>query len=155
MSDLATIRAAIVAALGSVPNVGLVHSYERFAQHEKAFRDLYQSGGQLLGWNVRRRATRESSDALGRWTVTHEWRISGFMALNDAAATELEFDDLIEAARDVFRADETLGGVVATTVIGDGPDDPAGLQLLESGPVMFCGVLCHSARLALFTRHYL
>lgn len=155
MPDLATIRAAIVATLQSVPDVGRVYDRERFAKNEKEFRDLYKAGDLLLGWHVRRRATRESSDALGRWTVTHEWQVRGFRALDDAGASELAFDGLIEATRDAFRADESLGGVVDTTVLGDGPDDPAGLQLLESGPVMFCGVLCHGARLALFTRHYL
>jgi hypothetical protein len=30
----------------------------------------------------------------------------------------------------------------------------AGVQVPESGPVMFAGVLCHAARLTLATRHY-
>lgn len=154
MSDLLTIRTAIVATLNTVPGIGRVHGFERFAQQEKAFRELYQSGDVVLGWHVRRRATRESSEAIGCNTVTHEWKIRGFMSIADAESSELEFDDLIESARDAFRADETLGGAVPSTVIEEGSITVAGLQLIDSGPVKFCGVLCHGAELQLFTRHY-
>jgi len=151
----AEIRAAIVATLQAISGMGVVHNYERYAKDDKAFRLLYAAGDRVQGWNVRRVARHESSPCLGRWLVTQEWRIAGWRSLADAEASELAFDDLIDAAMDAFRNDSTLGGVVETTVLGDGADDPAGLQLIESGPVMFCGVLCHGARLSLFTRHSL
>ena len=56
-------------------------------------------------------------------------------------------DRLIEAVRVAFRHDETLGGVVETTM----SDGRAGPQLDDSGPAMFAGVLCHHARLTLST----
>lgn len=147
VSDLPTIRAAIVARLLSIPDIGVVHDYERFARGEKEFRELYLSGGRILGWHVRRVATAEKSPVLGRWYTTHDWEIRGFMGLDDAGASETVFDGLIEAIRAAFRADESLGVVGLATV------DPAvaGIQVTESGPVMFGGVLCHGARLALRT----
>lgn len=153
MPTLADIRAAIVARLGTVADIGLVHDYQRYATDSAAFASLYTttiSGRrQIRGWWVSRTATTESSPALGRYIVTHTWRIHGYMSLDDAAATEKTFDTLVEAVRDAFRQDDNLGGVVDGTVIDEG----AGLQLEEQAPVMFCGVLCHAARLTLRTRH--
>lgn len=146
------IRTAIAAGIAAVPDVGMVHAFERFAKNESKFRTLYESGGKILGWNVRRVKTSEKSDALGRWMVTHYWAIKGFMSLDDEGDSELVFDRKIEAIGERFRTDETLGGVVDTTVI---EEDVAGIQVEDSGPVMFAGVLCHSAKLGLVTRHWI
>lgn len=141
------IRAAIVAKLRTLPDIGVVHDYERFARGEKDFRDLYQTGDRILGWHVRRVATTEKSPVLGRWYTSHDWEIRGFMGLDDAGQSEIVFDGLIEAIREAFRLDETLGIAGLFTVDADS----AGVQLADSGPVMFGGVLCHSARLTLRT----
>lgn len=152
--SLATTRAAIAAAVAAVPDIGRVHQYERYAADLSALRKHYSASiagaEQLRGWFVRRVSTAETSPAVGRRATTHEWEIRGYMALADAAASEYEMDALIEALREVFRIDETLGGAVASTVT----DEAAGIQVVESGPVLFAGVLCHGARLQLFTRHY-
>ena len=152
MSPLNVIRSAIVAALQAVPDLGVVHAYERFASHEKAFRDLYVQGGKLLGWHVRRVATRETGSAVGLNQSVTQWRIGGLMALDDAGASELAMEHLVEAIRDRFRADETLGGVVLSTGdLAQGESGPVGIQVEESGSAMFCGVLCHAVRLGLVT----
>jgi hypothetical protein len=88
---------------------------------------------------------------LGSYNVLNRWRISGFMSLEDSSASEIVFDNLVEAVCDAFRSDETLGGLIAGTVM-DSPN-VAGIQVEDSGPVMFAGVLCHSARLVLYTWH--
>lgn len=156
MSDLTTIRSAIMAKLQSIPEIGRVHDHERFARGEKEFREMYESGGRILGWHLRRVSTRQVSlcmDDPGITSETHTWEIRGFMALSDAAdasASEIVLDELIEAIRETFREDDTLGGVVTTCVTEAG----AGVQLEDSGPVMFAGVLCHSARMALRTMQY-
>lgn len=155
MTALALIRAAIVAKLETVPGIGRVHGYERFADRKSELADLYVAGGQLLGWNVRRIATAETSPAIGRTVVTHRWRIRGFMALADEAASEIAFDTLIEAIGDAFRDDDTLGGTVATCIVEEGSAPQAGIQVEDSGPVDFAGVLCHAAQLSLATRHFL
>lgn len=154
MSSLASIRAAIVARLGAVANVGRVHDYQRYSANAAGFTALYGATiagtAQIRGWWVSRVATRETSEARGRYVIVHTWRITGYMSLDDAAASEKTFDALLEAVRDAFRADDNLGGVVDATVIDEG----AGLQVDEQAPVIFAGVLCHAARCTLYTRHY-
>lgn len=153
------IRAALAALIAAVPDVGQVHAYERYLREEGKFRELYvytPSNGieQLRGWWLRRTATQERTLGVGRNMEVHTWQIRGYMALNDAEASEHEFDALIEAMRDAVRADPTLGGVCEQSPLTDG-DDTDGLQVADSGPVLFCGVLCHSALLELRTWSYL
>lgn len=145
---LATIRSAIVAKIETVAGIGLVHRYERYAVQQEAMRQLYLTGGNVDGWFVRRVETVERSRAIGRYIEDHRWAIRGFRSLVDADASELAFDATIEDMRDAFRADETLGGAIDSTLV----DDLAGLQVDDSGPVMFAGVLCHAASLTLWTR---
>ncbi len=154
MSDLTAIRAAIVAKLRAVPGIGQVHDYERYAKAEKDFRGLYQDGSRLLGWHVRRVKARETSPSMSRRHRRVTWQIRGFMSFDDAAASEMAFDGLIESVIDAFRGDENLGGVVDATVEPDG-DGLAGIQLDDAGPVMFAGVLCHAATLSITTINYL
>ena len=158
MSVLEDIRAAIKAKILTVPNVGTVHDRERYATDQGSLRALYAFGdpARIQGWHIRRLATEEVSPALGRYVVTNEWAIRGFMGFDDADQSEILFDGLIEQIRDVFRVDETLGGVVvATAPAREGTEKAIGIQVVDSGPVMFAGVLCHSAQLRLFTMHFL
>lgn len=150
MATLQQIRDAIKATMDAVPGVGIVHNRERYIESLADFKTLFVTGAELKGWIIRRTGFRVTSSALGRDTVVNRWRIDGWAGFDDAASSELAFDNLIEEIRAAFRADESLGGVVAGTVI----DGEAGIQLDDSGPVMFAKVLCHSARLRLATRHY-
>lgn len=151
----ATHRAALVALIQSVPEVGRVHAYQRYAREEAAFQAHYLytlAGGkkQLRGWQVSRVSVVERTVGVGRVLNEHSWQIRGYLALEDALASELVFDDLVEDIRAAFRADPTLGGVSTAEPIGD--ED--GIQMRDAGPVIFCGVLCHSALLTLQTREY-
>lgn len=153
----AAIRDALGALIAAVPNAGQVHTRERYIRDENKFRALYlftPAGGQeqVRGWWLRRTATAERGVNVARNVETHTWQIRGYMALNDAANTEGEFDALVEAMRDAVRADPTLGGMCQQSPLGDEQD---GLQVLDSGPVLFCGVLCHSALLELKTWSYI
>ena len=145
--SLETIRAAIVDKLDSIPGIGRVHSYERFASTNAKFVELYATGGQIRGWHVRRVATTQTSYAVGRWQTVHVWEVRGYVSLSDADASEIALDALVESIRAAFHADDSLGGVVDTC---ERPDS-AGVQLVDSGPVMFAGVLCHGVRLKLYT----
>lgn len=151
MPTLAQIRGAIAANVAAVPNIGRVHTFERFAKNEKDFRALYEYQGQIRGWNIRRISHSEKSPAIGISNVINKWRISGFMSMEDATESELVFDGLVEDLCAKFREDETLGGLIASTILEN--PDIAGLQVEDSGPVMFAGVLCHSARCILYTWH--
>ncbi len=154
--SVATVRSAIVARLESVADIGVVHAYERYAHDLSALKALYYSAphAQIRGWHVRRPATSERGNILGRTVESIRWRILGVMSLDDAAQSELAFDALIEAVRNAFAQDETLGGTVDQCT---SPDDngESCIQLDDSGPAMFGGVLCHVARLGLLTIRYL
>lgn len=152
------VRAALVARLQSVPDVGVVHAWQRYTNNLNDLALLYVStvGGvrQLRGWYVSRTGTVETSAVPGAYAATHEWELRGFMALDDAAQSEIVFDRLVEAIRDAFRGDDALGGLVGSIVFGgEGETEQAGVQA-QLEPVMFAGVLCHSARLTLRTRTY-
>lgn len=159
MSTLQAHRNAILAVLAAVPDVGHVHDRERYARDEAGFRALYLftpgsgSGAgvpQVRGWWVRRVQTVESSADTGSPINAHIWQVRGYMAFNDALASELDFDELVERIRDAVRADLTLGGVCDL-----GPmEETEGVQVLDAGPVMFAGVLCHGVFLQLKTWSY-
>ncbi|WP_293222313.1 hypothetical protein [Ottowia sp.] len=163
MSTLSQHRAAIVAALASVPAMGIVHERERHAGSNGAFADLYlytppagstPAAPHIRGWWLRRSSTAEHSPNLHRHVNVHTWEVRGYLAFRDADATELVLDDLVEQFRAVVRADPTLGGVCqpGPLALDDATD---GVQVLDAGPVVFAGVLCHSVVLQLKTWSYL
>ncbi len=145
--SLSTDREAIAAKLEEIANIGAVHRFERYAKSQKDFRAFFENDGKVLGWFVRRRSTRELEVSSDHNKVITTWDIRGYMSLDDDAATEIEFDTLIENGCAVFRNDITVGGAFDTTIV----DGKAGLQVDDTGPVMFSGVLCHGARLSLMS----
>lgn len=159
MSNLALIRTAVVAKAAAVPGMGLVHDRERYAKSEKDFRDqyLYERGDgktEVRGWSIKRVSTRELTAGLGRGIDEHTWQLRGYRAFNDEEASSTDFDEVIEAFRDAVRADPTFGGVCTSQwSMEDGESEL--VEVLDSGPVIFCDVLCHSALLQLRTRSYL
>lgn len=157
--SVADIREAIRARLAAIPDIGVVHNRERYAVAQDKLKQLYwlSRPGQIRGWYIRRVSTAETGQ-LRTDTVEHiRWRLVGVMTFDDATSSELTFDALIEAVRDAFRVDDTLGGTVAqcsVPVDGGGAGESA-IQLTDCGPAMFAGVLCHVARLDLNTIRYL
>jgi hypothetical protein len=154
--SLETIRDAILTCHKSVASIGVVHAYERALTLENQLKALYVTeidGEQTLrGWWWRREAVEERQINNLRHLVVTQWRCRGYVAINDAMASELVFDGLIEAMRTQFRSDQGLLSTTLQSPMGD--ESPNGLQLLDAGPLMFCGVLCHSARLSLTTWSY-
>ena len=160
-STLSAARSALLTVLGAVPAIGIVHSRERFASSEADFRKLYQytpseaddafgTDPHIRGWYVRRTATTEVN-ANGRILNEHRWLIRGYMAFKDAVESELIFDDLVERIRAAVRVDTTLG---LPGMLGGSTQEERGVQVASAGPVMFAGVLCHSAMLEMSTRSW-
>lgn len=145
MSEHRILRAAIVAHLLKVTDIGNVFAYERYAKDDATFREIYAAGNSILGWHVRRVARKETSS---RNEVLTTWEIRGFASLQDGDESELQFDELIDRICDAWRADPRMGNAV----LYPGPDIGPVPELVDAGPAMFCGVLCHSARLRLITR---
>ena len=156
------IRTWIVQTLGRVDDVGRVHAYERHANDDRALERLYQveADGPLLGWFVRRVSfTGERIGRAGNWRVRTVWLIRGYMALDDAASSELTLDALMDRMAQRFRVAlrkaEEAKLLAPALVASEPPPQPGdGLELQNAEPVMFAGVLCHSARLSLTTIHY-
>jgi hypothetical protein len=155
MNDMADIRSAIVARLASVPGIGVVHACERYSADLARLKALYVWHGAIRGWFVRRAQVTESGNRLAHTVETTRWHLRGFMALDDAAQSELIFDGVIESVRNAFAQDETLDGTVAQCSEPGNEDGLSGIALDEAGPVMFGGVLCHACRLSLLTARYL
>ncbi len=157
--SLVLIRAAIVSIMQAVPDIGVVHAYERYAKNIADLAALYRSAPhqQLRGWYVGRNKTAERDRVQNTSTEYTVWKINGFMALSDENQSELQMDLLIEALRDTFRVNDTLNDTVAQCSLPSpgGGSREASLQLLDFGPVMFGAVLCHGVRLQLNTIRYL
>lgn len=142
--------------IAGVPGIGVVHSRERYVREEAKFRELFVPAGieppQVRGWWVRRVRTTRRSINLANGAVVHEWAIRGYMALNDAQASELVFDDLVEAIAEAVPTDPVIGPLcIPGPTTGDATN---GIQVADAGPVLFCGALCHSAVLSLTTWYY-
>lgn len=152
MTTLTDVRAYLKTTLESVSGIGVVHDYERYATRNKELADLYLAGGVLNGWHIRRLARFENEIRHKRFEIDTRWAIRGYYAIDDSAASEKTFDNILEAACEAFRADSTAGGEVTFTSIDA---NRSGLQIVDSGPVMFAGVLCHAARCEIGTRHHL
>lgn len=151
------IRAAIGARLLTVPGLGVLHLYERYAAQEKAFAALYMwqppaqgAAKELRGWFIRRVGRRVTEATHTADLVVTDWQIRGYMALRDGMASELEMDALTDGVIAAIKRDLSLGGLLDAT-----PPAPrtVGAQLMESGPYMFGGVLCHGVRLDWTTSH--
>ena len=74
--------------------------------------------------------------------------MQGVYSLDDSAASERTFQDIINAIITVFDTDITLGGVCDTTSPAWGPMSGAiGVQAEDVSQRTFGGILCHYAKL--------
>jgi len=152
MATEAQIRAAILATLSGVTGIGRVHDRERFAAAEKDFASLYvDTDRRLRGWNFQRVSVVERDLGTGEVRRLMQWRITGYLAWDDAAGTAHEIQGIVEAIAAAFRLDRTLGGVVDDLKDLSQSFGESGIQVEAIEPVLFAGVLCHRARLRLIT----
>jgi hypothetical protein len=161
-STLADTRTALQSLLGAVPAVGVVHPCERYASSEQGFKQAYQythadptaddfaADPHIRGWYIRRTATAETTSN-GRILNEHTWLVRGYLSFKDAISSELIFDELVERMRDAVRVDGSLG---LPGLIGSGPFEERGVQVANAGPVLFAGLLCHSAALEFKTHNW-
>jgi hypothetical protein len=155
MPDMNAVRAAIIANVSGVADIGQLHDYERYAKNQSEMRSFYESTingtKQIRGWHLVRKSAAVTNPAVWRDTVKTEWELRGFMSLDDDGGSEKTFDSLVELIRAEMRTDPDLGNVANTAIAGTGP---AGWQVEEVNKVMFAGVLCHHARMRLTTVHH-
>jgi hypothetical protein len=147
MSEVA-IRVGIYNILYAIPDIGMVHDYERWAVDWSKFISFFKTtiGGipQVRGWEIGRKSAAEEKIILGinnnANQITHNYRITGYMSIQDSAATEKTFTALLEAISAAFRADMTLNGACIYH------------QFIQHEMIdarMFGDVLCHYAEMFL------
>lgn len=142
-------RDSLYIAVSGVAGTGVVHKYQRFAAQESKLRELYTSGGKLRGWYITRPARwRARGDFESRFDLADTWVLRGFLALADERESEIEFDTVLDSLQDALTADPTLGGLVEYTAVSS-----LEANIQEAGPVMFAGVLCHSAKIVFNIRY--
>lgn len=143
MSESA-IRTEIYNILSSVPDIGKVYDYDRWAADWPAFINLFKTTiagkEQIRGFEIVRISALAAYDDNAEETTTHQYRIRGYMSLKDADATEKTFNSLIESIRDKFRFNFALNGKCEFA-------GPVSVDVIDIRT--FGSVLCHYCELSL------
>jgi hypothetical protein len=141
---VAAIRAQIATIMRSDAEIEIVHEYDRFSKDWPKFLALFaDAAGKIHGYSITRRATPSRRDNVPTIQRAHQFLIRGYMGLNDAEATELAFQDEIEAIQTAFDSNNTLNGTVLDA-------DPLQVKIVENR--VFGNVLCHYAELTIEAR---
>jgi len=142
--SLSLIRTEIKTILSGVTGVGSkIHDYVRYAKTWEEYLSFFKSNGLIKGWEITRDSTPEIKFTLNSNLRTHTMMIHGYYSVDDSAATEKTFQDIIEAIAAVFKANPTLNGKAFSS-------DP--LQVDSVGLAMFGSVLCHVCELRLLVQ---
>jgi hypothetical protein len=145
-----TYRGAIKTALEGVTGIGQVHDYERWNDDWPSLLLQFQSTisgvAQLRGWTItlgqvqQEVITFQGGGFDETILVRYTYRVRGYLALDDSAATEKTFAALVLAVMTALEGSTTLQGAVLER---EGP--VVSLGTIEHR--MFAGVLCHYAEL--------
>ncbi|MCE7873322.1 hypothetical protein DYH09_23505 [bacterium CPR1] len=139
------IRDALKTRLEAVDDIGVVHSYQRWtaeAPNLPGFNTLFKSDGRLNTWMISRvgELSRKAPGDDSRYAVRHTLQVLAFYAIDDSAASEEVFQDLVsDVLADLRAGDRTLGGACLTHSAPEATLDYAD----------FCGVTCHRAEISL------
>jgi len=135
---------AIQTKMSEISGIGTVHDYERWAVSWKKFLELYlwtdpDTGEKSIrGWTLSRRSTTEERETTASDQTYHQILCRGIMGLDDDAASEKTFQNLIEEIREKFRPELYL---TSNAYI----EAPVEVRIVE---VRMAGdVLCHYAEL--------
>jgi hypothetical protein len=135
MSD-ESIRLKMKEIIERVPGCGFVHDYERWSTDWNKFIALFKdpASSKILGWEISRRNASGTYISNSEEEVSADYIIHGYMGVQDADRTDIKFNALIDALRDQFKADMTLGGL---------NQGPQGFNCGTIEPRSFGSVLCH------------
>ncbi len=140
--SLASMRSAIKSILEGVAGIGVVHDYERWTVDWATYLSLFRAPAQNLinGWTISRASTSEVAFASGRHRRSHRFIVRGYYSQKDAAGSEKNFQDLIEAVCDGLRGNVSLNG----TAESSGPPQVRRVESRTLGDV-----LCHYCEIGL------
>ncbi|MEA5113019.1 MAG: hypothetical protein VB050_03245 [Geobacteraceae bacterium] len=139
MSEAAC-RQKVFEIISAVPNVGVVHDYERWAADWNKFIELFRDSvsGTIRGWEICRANMLSEKISNIEENRAHGFVVKGYLAVNDALATEKIFNGLIDAICNAFKGNHTLGRICTDA-------GPVSAEVIDTR--MFGAVLCHYAEL--------
>lgn len=148
-SNYNTIAADIKTKMQTISGIGNVHDYYRWNKEASKFLALFAytpAGGsqQIRGWELSRISATEHKR--GAFFRHHRFKITGYMSLRDADATDKTFQTLVDDICEKFRTAD--GGATWDYRNGDSPEEsPAQAGVLDVR--QFGEILCHYAEIFL------
>jgi hypothetical protein len=121
-TSLAAVIEQVRAIMGNIAHIGQVHPYIRFANTEAGMQDKFKdpegnpyaaTGGQpdrIKFWSITRSSTQSVDKNVSANMDVHTLTIRGWMSLDDANNSELEFQGLVELVRQTFKGNRKLNG---------------------------------------------
>lgn len=151
MSTLAERRLQIKTILSTVAGIGRVHEYERWAKDITKFKALYQdSDNRINGWTITRQASGQREGASMTVETSDLFVIRGYYGVEDDAASELVFQELVENISIAFRSAWNLNGYAESLSPDFGPGAVgSGVQVRVVDYRLFFGILVHYCELVL------
>ena len=142
------VRTAIVNRIKQLGLTDRVYEFERFADRIEDFKALYVHNGEIKCGFIQR--VSGSEDERGTCApYLDRWQLSLYQSWSDSSASALLFDDWIDSIINAFERGEPLDSSETFDLSANG--QAGGVVLLDSQPVKFAGVLCHSTILQLTT----
>ena len=149
MSQYKAIQQYIHKQISSIPDIGQVHDYSRYSGSNTEYRNLfkYQRKGQkknvtLRGWMFSREAAPAVATEGNVFERVHAWTIRGYQQVEDAQASEREFQDNVDLVMEKFEDDFWLEKGAVRVAHRTTP-----ITAVRIIHVTYAGVLCHYAEL--------
>ena len=136
----ATIKTQIKAILERVNGIGVVHNRIRYSRSIAEFLALMSSGGKVNGWMITRKSTPAERDTMPTINRAHLFKIMAIYDLDDAAASEITFQAILDAIFDAFKSNYNLNGTAQNS-------EP--VQIEDVDVDEYGGKLFHTAELSL------
>lgn len=151
--SLDAIRQQIKIILSGVEGVGRVHDYTRFAADYARLLELFKTPEGRIGavMFARERMLKQKMTIGGASAErAHIFRFRAVMGMEDAKATGIIFDDLLDRIEREFEKYDDLNGACLTCSPDWGPmSGQTGMQITLIEERMFGNVLCHYAEMSL------
>jgi len=139
-------ESAIKTVLESVPAVGIVHGYTRWAINWDNFLAMFTTGGKINGWMLSRQSVTRHRTAYSEVQAAHIYVINGMYGLDDTNASETVFQGILDSVQTAFQGNPTLSGACDTINPEVGPMAGLyGLQIEIIEQRLFGSALCHFA----------
>lgn len=135
MSGWNTIRPNLLTLLQGVTDIGAVFDRPRWKADTMQLQSFRDSNNRLHFWWFQRTGVPIAITRTGGgYSYIHTVKVEGFMALNDANATETTFQELVDAVQNTFNAKSNIYSFGNGSVKLDSEEGvPAEVLLVEIG----------------------